>query len=110
MSLCLCICAYCKVSAHFFCRRCGVHVVHAPDFPHAAVANVNVHCIRPSTIKSLAVAFSRGGGVELPGMGNPVEGLYEVTLGSLGMVTASGGGGGGVEGLPKPADLPQILQ
>ncbi|CAN0070488.1 unnamed protein product [Scytosiphon promiscuus] len=67
-----------KVSAHFFCRRCGVHVVHAPDFPHAAVADVNVHCINRSTIKSLAVAFLRGGGGEVPGMGDPVEGIYEV--------------------------------
>lgn len=67
-----------QVSAHFFCRRCGVHVVHAPDFPHAAVADVNVHCISRSTIKSLAVAFLRGGGGEVPGMGDPVEGMYEV--------------------------------
>lgn len=67
-----------QVSAHFFCRRCGVHVVHAPDFPHADVADVNVHCIRPETIKSLAVGFLRGGGVEVPGMGDPVEGMYEV--------------------------------
>lgn len=52
--------------------------MHAPDFPHAVVADVNVHCIRPSTIKSLAVGFLRGGGAELPGMGDPVEGVYEV--------------------------------
>lgn len=67
-----------QVSAHFFCRRCGVHVVHAPDFPHAAVADVNVHCILPDTIKSLAVGFLRGGGGELPGMGDPIEDMYEV--------------------------------
>ncbi|CAM9570011.1 unnamed protein product, partial [Sphacelaria rigidula] len=67
-----------KVSAHFFCRRCGVHIVHAPDFPHAAVADVNVHCIHPDTIKSLAVGFMRGGGAEVPGMGDPVQGVYEV--------------------------------
>lgn len=55
-----------------------MHVVHAPNFPHAAVADVNVHCILPATIKSLAVAFLRGGGGELPGMGDPIEDMYEV--------------------------------
>lgn len=55
-----------------------MHVVHAPNFPHAAVADVNVHCIRPASIKSLAVAFLRGDGGELPGMGNPIEDMYEV--------------------------------
>lgn len=55
-----------------------MHIVHAPDFPHAAVADVNVHCIHPATIKSLAVAFPRRGGGELPGIGDPVEGMYEV--------------------------------
>lgn len=53
-------------------------MVHAPDFPHAAVADVNVHCIRPETIKSLAVGFMKGGGAEVPGMGDPVQGVYEV--------------------------------
>lgn len=54
-------------------------MIHAPDFPHAAVADVNVHCIQPGTIKSLAVAFLRGGeGAELPGVGDPVEGISEV--------------------------------
>lgn len=69
-----------QASAHFFCRRCGVHVVHAPDFPHAAVANVNVHCIHPESITSLAVGFVSGGGVELPGVGEPVEGMCEVCV------------------------------
>lgn len=55
-----------------------MHVVHAPDFPQAVVANVNVHCIHPGTLKSLAVAFLRDGGAEVPGMGDPVEGMYEV--------------------------------
>ena len=53
-------------------------MVHAPDFPQAVVANVNVHCIHPGTVKSLAVAFLRDGGAEVPGMGDPVEGMYEV--------------------------------
>lgn len=53
-------------------------MVHAPNFPHAAVADVNVHCILPATIKSLAVAFLRGGVGELPGTGDPIEDMYEV--------------------------------
>ncbi|CAM9166144.1 unnamed protein product [Phaeothamnion confervicola] len=47
-----------SAAAHFFCRSCGVHVVHAPTFPSSAVANVNVHCINPATVASLAVAYA----------------------------------------------------
>ena len=62
-----------------------MHVVHAPDFPHAVVANVNVHCLRPASIRSLAVAFLGGGGAEVPGMGDPVEGMYEVRVPHFGV-------------------------
>lgn len=76
-----------------------MHVVHAPDFPQAVVANVNVHCIHPGTVKSLAVAFLRGGGAEVPGMGDPVEGMYEVKFGLFcperdAQWVGEGGGGG----------------
>jgi ribosomal protein L33 len=60
-----------RLSAHLFCKKCGVHVCHAPSFPASAVADVNVHCIHTNTIASLTVAFIRDE-VVLPGRGLPV--------------------------------------
>jgi hypothetical protein len=60
-----------RLSAHLFCKKCGVHVCHAPSFPASAVADVNVHCIHTDTVASLTVAFIRDE-VVLPGRGLPV--------------------------------------
>ncbi|CAM9201300.1 unnamed protein product, partial [Discosporangium mesarthrocarpum] len=67
-----------KISAHFFCRSCGVHIVHAPNFPHAVVADVNVHCIDPSTVRGMSVALLADPEGRAPGSGEPVRGVGEV--------------------------------
>lgn len=60
-----------RVSAHLFCKNCGVHVCHAPNFPFSSVADVNVHCIHRETVASLTVALVRDE-VTVPGTGQPV--------------------------------------
>ncbi|CAM9195510.1 unnamed protein product [Chrysoparadoxa australica] len=62
----------CVISAHMFCRHCGVHVVHAPNFPTSSTAGVNYHCVDTSTVKEMTVSFvSADGGI--PGWGDPVS-------------------------------------
>ncbi|CAM9286939.1 unnamed protein product, partial [Chrysoparadoxa australica] len=118
-----------SVAAHYFCRKCGVHVFQAPSFPLATTANVNVHCLDKDTIDSLDFHFleSRQGSPghgsaicsfdQLSGLGEkPLVGIEDlkdrvtVCIGATSEQTQEAGGGaeqpGGQDGVEQKTKAP----
>ena len=44
-----------SIATCLFCRKCGVHVCHAPRFPSSSLAHVNLRCIDSATVTNVTV-------------------------------------------------------